>query len=162
MSAKKNTKKILGFGIITWFALLGAQFYNDGDNMMNELILSRLQYDKEKGLTGNDRSSQASDNIFYRVVSSGNILFGDPSVKDMTGAGYKVFIVNKGLIPALLFFIFYFSIAYNRKKHGYSKFFVLLIVLTFLQAAYPASYSWIVPFLLGINKQEEYENFVCN
>ena len=162
MSAKKNIKKILGFGIITWFALLGAQFYNDGDNMMNELIISRLQYDKEKGLTGNDRSSQASDNIFSRVVSSGNILFGDPSVKDMTGAGYKVFIVNKGLIPALLFFIFYFSIAYNRKKHGYAKFFVLLIVLTFLQAAYPASYSWIVPFLLGINKQEEYENFVCN
>lgn len=160
--ANKNIKKVLRFGIVICFVLWGAQNYNNGDNMMNELILSRLQYDKEKGLTGNDRSSQASDMIFTRVVSSGNILFGDPSIKDMTGAGYKVFIVNRGLIPAMFFFMFYYCIASNRKKHGYSKLFVLLIVLTFLQAAYPASYSWLVPFLLGINKREEYENSIYN
>lgn len=162
LSARKNIKRILGFGILIYFVLLGTQYYNNGNNMMNELILSRLQYDKETGLTGNNRSSQASDDIFTRVVSSGNILFGDPSIKDMTGAGYKVFIVNKGMIPALLFFAFYHCIAFNRKKYGYSICFVILIVLTFLQAAYPASYSWVIPFLLGINKREEYENSICN
>lgn len=162
LSARKSVKKILGFGIIICFVFWGSQSYNNGNNMMNDLILSRLQYDKEKGLTGNDRSSETSDYIFSRVIASGNIFFGDTSIKNMTGAGYKVFIVNKGLIPALLFLIFYYSIASNREKYGYSKYFVLLIVLTFLQAAYPASYSWIVPFLLGINKREEYENSICN
>ena len=121
-----------------------------------------MEYDEEKGLSGNDRSSSEADFLFSKVVSSGNVLFGDPSIKDMSGAGYKVFIVNKGLVPALLFFAFYYYSAENRKKYRYSKFFVLLIVLTFMQAAYPASYSWIVPFLLGINKREEYENTIYN
>lgn len=161
LSARKKMKRILGLGIMVLFMLWGAQYYNNGDNMMNELILGRLQYDEEKGLSGNDRSSQESDYIFAKVISSGGILFGDPSIKNMTGAGYKVFIVNRGLIPALLFFLFYYCVAFE-KKCSYSKFFVIIIVLTFLQAAYPASYSWIVPFILGINKQEEYENSVYN
>lgn len=162
LSAGKKIKRLLCLGVMTLLVLWGSQYYNNGNNMINELILSRLEYDEEKGLSGNDRSSIEADFLFSKVVSSGNVLFGDPSIKDMSGAGYKVFIVNKGLVPALLFFVFYYCSAENRKKYRYSKFFILLIALTFMQAAYPASYSWIVPFLLGINKREEYENTIHN
>ena len=46
---------LVGAGCVL-FVYLFATFYNGGDNMINNMIISRLEYDEERGFTGNNRS----------------------------------------------------------------------------------------------------------
>ena len=49
--------KILTLGLSLLVLYLFAVSYNGGDNDINNQIVQRLQYDKEKGISGNNRSS---------------------------------------------------------------------------------------------------------
>lgn len=59
-------------GCIYW----GGISYNGGRNVLNENILSRLQYDEDKGLSGNNRTSHLADAYFEQYTNNGQILFG--------------------------------------------------------------------------------------
>lgn len=154
------------------FAYYGAKFVNNGDNVINHLIIERLQLDDEKGIAGNNRTGEAADFYFERVMLSEKMFFGlgadevsringnDDTVDKSTkihGAGYKIFIITHGLVASFMFLLFYFiaasQLCRNNKRYSYG--FVLLIVMTFIQAAYPDSNAWILPFLLGIMSEQE-------
>ena len=156
VSIKKNISHLLGFGFLMVIIFLASQEYNNGNNMINELIVERLEFDEDKGIKGNDRFKGDTDWIYEKSIRTGSFLFGDPTVKNLTGAGYKVFLVNRGIITAFLYFVFYYNIAIcSKRKKFYSKSFLFIIFLTFLQAAYPSSYSWIIPYLLGTKNDEK-------
>lgn len=161
------------FALLTlFFCYYVAIKFNDGDNVINHLIVERLQPDEEKGIAGNNRAGEAVDFYYERVISSEQVFFGmgvdevaringndgivDKSTK-INGAGYKVFIVTHGIVPMLVFFLFYLIAARNfcyiNKRYSYG--FVFLICITFMQAAYPDSNAWIIPFLLGVMSCQE-------
>lgn len=162
--------------ILLTIAYYGAGFINNGDNVINHLIVERLQSDEEKGFVGNNRTGEAADYYYEQVISSEKILFGlgadgvaringnDGTVDKATkihGAGYKIFIITHGIVATLAFFIFYIvaAVKLGRRNKRYSYGFVLLIALTFIQAAYPDSNAWILPFILGIMSNQESEAF---
>lgn len=162
----------VGFLCIYW----GTTMYNGGDNTVNHLIVQRLQSDEDKGFVGNNRTGEAADYYFDQVMTSSRMFFGlgadevdringtgnevDKTNK-INGAGYKIFIVTHGIIATIMFFIFYLVCAArlcpNNKRYSYG--FVFLVAITFIQAAYPDSNSWIFPFLYGImtENSEEYQ-----
>ena len=172
ISQRSSIIKILFVFLVCFGFFEFAKYYNDGDNHVNHLIVQRLQPDEEKGFVGNNRTGAATDYYFNQILCSRQLFFGLGADKiaringtdgeidkanKIHGAGYKIFIVTHGIVPAILFFLFYWISAdslcsVNRR---YSRGFVLLIILTFLQAAYPDSNSWIIPFLLGIMSYEE-------
>lgn len=154
------------------FAYYGAKFVNNGDNVINHLIVERLQKDDEKGFAGNNRTGEAADFYYDQVMSSKKMFFGlgadevsringnDDTVDKSTkihGAGYKIFIITHGLVASFMFLLFYIvaasQLCWNNKRYSYG--FVFIIVLTFIQAAYPDSNAWILPFLLGIMSEQE-------
>lgn len=162
--------------IVLIVAYYGAGFINNGDNVINHLIVERLQSDDEKGFAGNNRTGEAADYYYEQVMSSEKIFFGlgadevaringnDGTVDKATkihGAGYKIFIITHGLVATFMFLIFYIVSATRlcRRNKRYSYGFVLLIGLTFIQAAYPDSNAWILPFILGIMSKQESETF---
>lgn len=55
---------------------MGGISYNGGRNVLNEKILSRLQYDEDKGISGNNRTSHLADAYFEQYTNNGQILFG--------------------------------------------------------------------------------------
>ena len=93
-------------GCIYW----GGISYNGGRNVLNENILSRLQYDEDKGISGNNRTSHLADAYFEQYTNNGQILFGvgnqtirkinggsakGASFNDqIRGAGYKIFFMQ--------------------------------------------------------------------
>jgi hypothetical protein len=143
------------FSVVFYFA----QEYNGGDNAINLGLFDRLEQDSEKGIKGNNRISEKTDDEFKQFLSSDLFWFGldrakfksDIEDETIAGAGYTIYLIQNGLVCALFFFLFYFSIAAKSVDKIKSFFFLFLIIITFLQAAYPESGSWLIPFILGIS-----------
>lgn len=173
-----SIKKYVGYFIVGTLAFFISDNYNGGNNILNEYIFSRLKEDKEKGIAGNNRNSELTDYYFEKTIENGDALLGLGREKitkingggaddgdysnQIRGAGYKMFILYNGLLAAFFYLLCYYSLSRIRNtfKRKYSIGFFLLIFITFMQASYPDSYSWLVPFVLGIVvlKNENNEN----
>ncbi len=174
VSAKKYIFAIL----LVYGVYLFGITYNGGDNYVNEKIIERLQPDDEKGIVGNNRVSLAADDYFERHMGTAELFFGigDEGVNkyngttdvendfrdSIAGAGYKIYFIKYGILSAILIFLVYYLFikgCYINRDQRYPMFFLVIIIVTFLQASYPATYSWLIPFVLGVlNNLQEYDN----
>ena len=157
-----NDKKKLWLVLLTLLVSYSifsiAPIINNGENYINTEIVERLAADEEKGIAGNDRFHGQTDALYDDILWSIDFLFGvSKSVlqtKDVSGAGYKIFIIQHGLIPFVLFILFYFKIAslsIDRKRAYYA---VILLFFIFLQATTPESYRWLIPFGLYVQSKQ--------
>lgn len=169
-SVKRLIQIVCVFGFIYYFGIN----YNGGNNIFNNQILSRLQYDKENGISGNNRNSHMTDDYFDYYMQNGDILLGVGKQEvrkingggtagvgfndQIRGAGYKIFFITNGVVEAIVILFGYLMfVSTMDRKYGYG--FLLLIVLTFVQAAYPLSTSWLIPFVFGcVLNSRYYEN----
>ena len=119
---------------------------------MNKYILIRLEYDEEKGITGNDRSSAITDDIYenYVLRNPEYLLFGWDKYRgdNIGGSGYKVYIVKNGIFSLIFIFIFYFMTCTGARNKKEMIMFFILIILSFLQRATPLIFY--IPFLYMI------------
>lgn len=167
-SQELSIKKYVGYFLVGSLFFLISSNYNDGNNILNKYIFSRLKEDKEKGIAGNNRNSELTDYYFEKTIENGDAFLGLGREKitkingggaddgdysnQIRGAGYKLFILYNGLLAAFFYLLCYYSLSRIRNtfKRKYTIGFFLLIFITFMQASYPDSYSWLVPFVLGI------------
>ncbi|MDE6341270.1 MAG: hypothetical protein K2K93_03040 [Muribaculaceae bacterium] len=133
--------------------VIGMQNLSGGDNAFNDLIISRLERDESQGIKGNNRFAGNTDFVFSRMMHSSDSLTG---VKDKTnmdliaGAGYKIYFINYGWIGTLLSLFFYISVIPRRPDYRYTIAFLIVLILCFFQRSYPAWYSWLFPYVMGI------------
>lgn len=170
----KSIKRLVQIICVLGIVYYGGINYNGGNNILNEQILSRLQYDKDKGISGNNRASHMAEAYFDYYMQTGEILFGvgQRQVRKINGggaagvdfndqirgAGYMIFFITNGIIEAVIIFFGYLMfVRKTDRKYGYG--FLLLIVITFVQAAYPLSPSWLIPFIFGcVLNSKKHEN----
>lgn len=127
--------------------------YNNGNNIINKRIVERIQFtNDDRIIAGNNRSNAMLDDAFDEMISRGQLLtgLGRYLPDNLVGAGYKRYLVEKGLISAIMFLFVYIILGSYSKNRFYGRCFTLLIIITFVQAAYPSSYSWLIPMLLGV------------
>lgn len=148
----KGLKKLIVTAGAALVLIIGAQTYNGGDNILNNLIISRLAFDEKKGIEGNNRTNDRTDKIYNQVVTSQYILTGHPDAVqlDVFGAGYKKYIVDFGLVAALLFFWFYWSLCVPGCNRKYAIRMWVLVVITWCDCEYLEWFSWLLPYILGI------------
>lgn len=137
----KNSIKILVF----WSALIFILFsffstYDNGDNMINNLIFSRLQYENGD-ISGNNRFSQDLDIYYDRFIASNDVVFGIGSANysklswEGGNAGFKVFLIQYGILGVILIFLTYLFVVFEyRTKMAWIL--LLVYILSFLQASY--------------------------
>lgn len=148
-------KKILPYAIFLIGVYIAGTTYNNGNNLFNQLILERMQTDDENGFVGNNRTGEMTDGIYEDFLKTADVLSGMPPTKYkeyvengyIDGAGYKIFIMSRGLIGLLLVWLAYYSLY----KKAYDKRLALcmlgIYICAFWQRAYPFWYSWMVIFL---------------
>lgn len=108
-----NREKIISKVIATLFVfglIIGVAFvYNDGDNMLHNFILLRMEVDDGE-FVGNNRVTANFDKEFDGYISSADVVFGRDYDYSVSGdSGYKVFIYDYGILGAIFLFIFYLS-----------------------------------------------------
>ena len=142
---------IVGVIVAAIFGL--ASNWAGGNNAMNELIIRRLEQDDSKGIKGNNRFNDNTDYTYSRAMRYGDLWTG---VKDKTnmelidGAGFKIYIINYGIIGIILSLLLYLSLIPEQPDRRYTVAFFIVICLCFIQRSYPAWYSWLFPYIVGL------------
>tara|TARA_B110000114_G_scaffold2002_1_gene1909 strand:+ start:10939 stop:12090 length:1152 start_codon:yes stop_codon:yes gene_type:complete len=123
--------------------------------ILEENILQRLEYNDGK-VSGNNRTSEKTDEYFSRFITSNNALIGLGAGKylyeseDRIGnSSYKIFIIDYGILgAAILIFIYVMLMPKKLDKHVLYLF--ILFFISFLQRPYSLSAWQIILFSSGI------------
>lgn len=159
LTYSKHIKSLLiALAVTTITAFIIINDWNDGENIVNELIFNRLAYDDEKGISGNNRFQNETNYVFNEMLKSNDIWLGIHNTLfenfDIPGSGYKIYILRNGIIGTLLLSILYFLIALNAIDKRYSFCFLIIITAAFMQRSYPFWFAWFFLYVGGIAKAD--------
>ncbi|MDE7397613.1 MAG: hypothetical protein K2M98_07800, partial [Muribaculum sp.] len=151
MIMRFNKRKTLVIVTVVWFSLLllVASVYNGGDNIINELIIGK--FTRDSGALGG-RIAEWTAQLWDKSVRHGEIIFGlgADALKQMTqSSGYKVYILQNGLVGVVLTVLAYWLIQRTCVSR-LGKLMFLLYLLSFLQRTYCFWDAFLDPFILGI------------
>lgn len=138
--------------------------YNNGNNIINDYILSRLQPDDEAGFSGNNRIYGICLTYYINMWGDMNLLFNgyDPmttkwllSQENTGGTGLKMWILIYGLKGLIVTALFYIGGIILSKEKKYAILAFVFVCLMFWQRSYPFWYSWIICYLYSIINEEK-------
>ena len=163
LKVKQIVRKVIPYILILSVVYYTGITYQNGNNLFNELILERMQIDDEKGFSGNNRTGELTDNTYESFIKTPEVMTGlspqkySKYVKSgcIEGAGYKLYVMQKGIIGVLFVLFAYFYIyrcSYNKRL---TLGLLLVYIAAFWQRAYPFWYSWLVIFYFSTIKQEK-------
>ena len=164
MHGKQVVKGICAIVCCVGVGVTSAFFYNDGDNLVHDLILLRLEVNDEGELSGDNRVAGWFEEEYESYLHSSDIVFGRDYDYSISGnSGYRVFIYEYGLVGLFLVIAFYliFMLKTSDKRIFWSV--ALISFLCFWVRGYPLWYSVFIPFYVlscrtmprGSVKQEE-------
>ena len=116
-----------------------AKMINGGDNLFNNMIFERLQYDDHTGtFAGYNRLTEDTNDWFWSsFVKSPDVLFGSSSPSynlKINDIDWKAYIVRNGLVGLFMFVLFayypYFSL--RKRFRAFSKYIFILSTLYLL------------------------------
>ncbi|MDE6512271.1 MAG: hypothetical protein K2L00_09320, partial [Muribaculaceae bacterium] len=145
-------KLLAAIGLAAAF-VAGVLYWNGGDNPMNELIISRLEYDETSGIKGNNRFFDNTDFEYSKALGTKYFWIsvkGRANMELIGGAGYKIYILQFGMIGVILALLFYLSVIPPKPDWRFTLCFLCLYILCFFQRAYPLWFSWLFPYVVGL------------
>lgn len=132
------------------------RLYNDGNNIINEKILTRLQYDEDKGFSGNNRNQIGIIELYESMWIRGDmdvILHGYPQTAfyayadwQLVAAGFQNYVVRNGILAVIYVFMFYFIVTYTAIDKKYAILFLLFVIISFWQRTYAHWFAQIICF----------------
>ena len=150
MLRRKIVLKVLGLVSFLGVIVGGSFVYNDGDNMLNNLIVMRLEVsDTGDDFKGNNRVSEDFEKEFESFLGSSDILFGrEMDYEGWGNSGYRVYIYDYGMAGFALFLVFYFfAFRTGRDIRAITTAFVLAMT-NFWIRGYPMLFAFLYPYFI--------------
>lgn len=153
---KINLSKILksSIGVLTILILIWGGFALLGKTeILNELILSRIVFDEDRGtIAGDNRVSWQVDQ-YIESMSIEEMLFGGVNLNynyELQGTGIKMYMIQYGIVSIVLIFLFY-ALLLKKKFSKIGAFALLLFSLSFIQRCYAIWFCQMVMYALIIS-----------
>lgn len=138
---RKTIYAIAVFAAVT----VGAFYYNNGDNLLHDLILIRLEI-SDGEMAGDNRVSDDFKADYESLMQSADALTGRDRNTESTGnSGYRVFIYDYGLIGLLLVVVFYLVSMYNPSQKRAMTAVFIVSAMNFIIRGYPLWYANFIP-----------------
>ena len=150
MLRRKIVLKVLGLVSFLGIIVGGSFVYNDGDNMLNNLIVMRLEVsDTGDDFKGNNRVSEDFEKEFESFLGSSDVLFGrEMDYEGWGNSGYRVYIYDYGMVGFALFLVFYFfAFRTGRDIRAITTAFVLAMT-NFWIRGYPMLFAFLYPYFI--------------
>ena len=150
MLRRKIVLKVLGLVSFLGVIVSGSFVYNDGDNMLNNLIVMRLEVsDTGDDFKGNNRVSEDFEKEFESFLGSSDVLLGRKMDYEGWGnSGYRVYIYDYGMAGFALFLLFYFfAFRTGRDIRAITTAFVLSMT-NFWIRGYPMLFAFLYPYFI--------------
>ncbi len=168
----KNTKIMISFIILCLISfIIVAYIWDNGNNPVNELIVGRLEFSETGGIKGNNRTYMDTDRYISESLENGSIWFGlgikkfnDLFNHSIAGSGYKIYLLQYGLIGMLLLLsmLYSYTLTATINNTHFARIFWCFIVLSFLQRCYTFWFSWQLPFICSIVIPPQNANSIKN
>ena len=137
-------KGIYVVGLLTVITI-GSFYYNNGNNMLHDLIMIRLEVDDGE-LAGDNRVTGDFEADFESLMSSSDALWGrDRNTETFGNSGFRVFIYDYGLVGLFLVMAFYLVALYNPKYLRAMTAALIISALNFIIRGYPLWYANFIP-----------------
>lgn len=144
---KKILSKLLFLAGFLAIVTVSAIFYNDGDNLLNTLIIERLEVNDGK-LAGDNRVTDTFEAAFNDFLQTDDILFGREYELAEFGwgnAGYRVYIYDYGLVVLVLTILFYIlAVSSSKERRAIISMFVIAVASFWVRAT-PLSFYYFIP-----------------
>lgn len=144
----RKRKKFLRNLLITIAAItaftIGVFNYNNGDNLIHDLIMLRLEVEDGE-LAGNNRVTDSFDADYENFVQSSDILFGRDKENEFGDSGYKVFFYENGLVGIVLLLCFYVIAFLPAKDRRSAMSAGMITFLIFIVDAFVLWYGRFIP-----------------
>lgn len=138
----------------------GTAFYftqfEDDDNPLNMFVFSRLEYDEDKGIAGNNRTSSFFDRKFNSIMQTSDKYLGihnrltQSSDWTYNCSGYKKFIVHRGIVGFMTFMLFILLLfLFNKSKESFL--FLILLITAFFVRDLLQSPLWLYIAIIGFS-----------
>ena len=150
MLRRKIVLKVLGLVSFLGVIVGGSFVYNDGDNMLNNLIVMRLEVsDTGDDFKGYNRVSEDCEKEFESLLGSSEVLFGrEMDYEGWGNSGYRVYIYDYGMAGFALFLLFYFfAFRTGRDIRAITTAFVLAMT-NFWIRGYPMLFAFVFPYFI--------------
>lgn len=155
-------RKILALLCVCAVVTIVSVFYNDGENLINNLIIQRLDVKDDGRLEGDNRVSESFEKVYDHFAQSDRFLFGEGYDKyerySVGGnAGYRVFFYINGFISFIFLVVFYLTFsAYSRNTRA--KWVMFMIAsMSFIAHAIPLKYYFFIPLYILVFREVENE-----
>lgn len=139
---------------IAAIGLLGVAYAFIGtETAINKLILERLERDDHAGIKGNNRFTDTTEFVYQQAVKNGTAWVGiknKTNMKVIEGAGYKIFVIQKGFIGVILALLFYIVVIPSNPDYRYTIAYLAVLAMCFIQRSAPEMYHWLFPYITGI------------
>ena len=165
MKRQAIMRKILALLCVCAVVTVVSIFYNDGDNLVNDLIIQRLEMKDDGKLEGDNRVSEGFEKVYDNFAQSDRFLFGeglDKYERYSTGgnAGYRVFFYVNGFISFIFLIVFY--ITFPAYSHNTRNKWVMYMIasMSFIAHAIPLKFYFFIPLYILVyrdieNKKEQ-------
>lgn len=152
---KKIIKKVLIVSTLLASVFVASFFYNGGDNLLQNLIVARLEV-KDGKLAGNNRTTEDFDKEYSSFLQSDRVLFGKKLENSEFGnSGYKVYIYQYGIVGTSMLLMFFLT-AYYPGKDTRSKVSAFIITfLIFLVDGFVLWYCRLIPLFCTATTETE-------
>jgi hypothetical protein len=165
---RKVLRKIIILIIVSVvLGCVGVYMYlNYPDHPITKLIISRLEYDEEKGIAGNNREVVSFDNYYSRnFIGSLDMIWGmsekkfSEKVPGAVGVSYKGYFMYYGFFGILSLLLFYLSLVFSGKSRFVIGMF-LLYAASFLQRSYYALWEIeLFLFVIVVKGENKYNTY---
>ena len=124
---------------------IGSFYYKDGNNLLHDLIMIRLEIDDGE-LAGDNRVTGDFEADFESLMSSPDALWGrDRNTESFGNSGFRVFIYDYGLVGLFLVIVFYLVALYNPSFLKAMTAAFIISALNFIIRGYPLWYANFIP-----------------
>jgi hypothetical protein len=131
-------------------------FSTQEDSAVNYSILSRLEYDEDKIISGNNRTAKVFDKNYESFIQSEDKYFGIHSQLNTPGhdwtnnsSGYQKFIVHYGIVGFSIFMLLILLLFwYNRSSRTFV--FLIILVIAFLVRNLLQNPMWLSMAIIGM------------
>ena len=114
MKGKAVIGKILLLGGVILVIGVGSMFYNRGENLINQMIVSRLLLNEDGEVEGNNRTTDLFTREYEKLFSTGEIIIGkgneDLAKFGFGNSGYRVFIYCYGLVSVGCLLVLFYAL----------------------------------------------------
>lgn len=147
---RKIFVKLIMVVVVVVSAGVGSFYYNNGDNMLHNLIVLRLEVDDAGKIAGDNRVTESFKREFDSFMTSSDIWFGREMPKSEFGnSGYRVFIYENGMCALFLVVMLYLFV-YRGTQDKRAVFSAMsIVILAFVVRGYPLWYSNFIPCVLA-------------